>query len=139
MSQELNYFAAAEHLWGTRNPARPRFTSLDWSLLSALENGGYPLEAILWGIERTFDNYKPKAPGDRVRHLAYCMGEIVACGELLAEDSTQGHGDLKKSLRRRFLGDPSPYRITGKIPAGSYRGSPDRAHGEPRKPRAAAR
>jgi hypothetical protein len=103
---EPNYFSIAECHWQVCQGEYVRFSSLDWALLCAWQDGGVPLEAVLLGIHRTFENARrgPENAGlRRIRSLAYCAPEIYAAYEQLVDDETAGHGDLRKSLWRHFF------------------------------------
>jgi hypothetical protein len=127
-SFEPNYFSIAETHWRACQGEDVRFSSLDWAVLGACEDGGIPLEAFLWGIHRTFENARLGPQNGRlrrIRRVAYCLPEIYAAHELLVEDEVQGHGDLRKSLRRYFLGKKWFLKVKGSVPVDATVGNTD--------------
>lgn len=98
-----NYFSLVDDYWRLcQQSASAALSPLDWAYLGAYQNADIPIEAVLWGMERTFQHHRRagfvQAP---IRRLSYCGPEIYhAYEEILAD----GGGDLLHSLRRRFLG-----------------------------------
>jgi len=71
-------------------------STLDWSLIAAWQEAGFPLEAVLSGIDATFEKYTARQAKGRVRRingLAYCAQEVLRAVEDMHEAAT---GALRK-------------------------------------------
>ena len=59
---------------------------LDWALMETWKEAGLPLEAVLRGIDATFDKYDRRASKTRkINALAYCTQEVLAAAEDMKE------------------------------------------------------
>ena len=61
-------------------------STLDWALVETWREAGIPLEAVLRGIDTTFDRYeqrKTRAKGRlrQVNSLAWCAQEVMTAAE----------------------------------------------------------
>lgn len=78
---DMNYFTVIEeHFQGARGSGSFRLSPLDWALIGSWKDSGIPLEAILRGIDRTFENWRrqpERARTQRVNSLAYCTQAIA--------------------------------------------------------------
>jgi hypothetical protein len=83
----FNYFTEIEEhfqrLWG----GILRLSPLDWALIETWKDAGIPLEAVLRGIDRTFENYEKKRPSKtrKVNGLGFCSQEVLAAAEDMKE------------------------------------------------------
>ena len=71
-------------------------STLDWSLIAAWQEAGFPLQAVLAGIDATFEKYASRQAKGRVRRingLAYCAQEVLRAMEDMHEAAT---GALRK-------------------------------------------
>ena len=71
-------------------------STLDWSLIAMWQEAGFPLEAVLAGIDATFEKYAVRQAKGRVRKingLAYCAQEVLRAVEEMHEAAT---GALRK-------------------------------------------
>lgn len=71
-------------------------STLDWSLIAMWQEAGFPLEAVLAGIDATFEKYASRQAKGRVRRingLAYCAQEVLRAVEDMHEAAT---GALRK-------------------------------------------
>ena len=71
-------------------------STLDWSLIAMWQEAGFPLEAVLSGIDATFEKYAVRQAKGRVRKingLAYCAQEVLRAVEDMHEAAT---GALRK-------------------------------------------
>ena len=96
-----SYFSIAERHRQICQGGDVRLTPLDWEYLAAWETAGLPIEAVVLGMHRTFENARrgpQNAPVPRIRRIAYCAQEIYAAAEQLAEDEVAGHGDFAAVL-----------------------------------------
>lgn len=63
-------------------------STLDWALIETWKEAGIPLEAVLRGIDASFDRYERRPSKTRkVNSLAYCAQEVLAAAEELKEAS----------------------------------------------------
>ena len=66
-------------------------STLDWSLIATWQEAGFPLEAVLAGIDATFDKYearRAKGRARRINGLAYCAQEVLRAVEDMHEAAT---------------------------------------------------
>ena len=61
-------------------------STLDWALIETWKDAGIPLEAVLRGIDTSFDKYDQKPSKTRkINSLAYCSQEVLAAAEDMKE------------------------------------------------------
>ncbi len=61
-------------------------STLDWALIETWKDAGIPLEAVLRGIDSTFEKYEARPSKTRkVNSLAYCAQEVLAAAEDMKE------------------------------------------------------
>jgi hypothetical protein len=62
-------------------------STIDWALIETWKDAGIPIEAVLRGIDATFDKYdrRPKAKTKKINSLAYCAQEVLAEAEAMKE------------------------------------------------------
>jgi hypothetical protein len=59
---------------------------MDWALIEIWKDAGIPLEAVLRGIDVTFDHYQQKPSKSRkVNSLGFCAQEVLAAAEEMKE------------------------------------------------------
>ena len=70
---------------------------LDWALMETWKDAGIPLEAVLRGIDATFEKWERRPSHTRkVNGLAYCAQEVLASAEELKEAAV-GVAPVKKA------------------------------------------
>ncbi len=74
---EEYYFEQIELAWQRLQQAPRILSPTDWHNMEAWYAGGIPLTAVLVGMERTFEHFRPKSPGERIYTLYYCWPEIL--------------------------------------------------------------
>ncbi len=76
-------------------------STLDWALIESWKESGIPLEAVVAGIERTFEKYhkRPKR-FQRVNSLAYCSQAVLSA----AEEASR----IENGAARRTKGQDEP-------------------------------
>ncbi len=86
MENYFNYFTEIEECFRRCRGTPTLLSTLDWALVESWKEAGLPLEAVLAGIERSFEKFKKKRPRfKKVNSLAYCSQEVLrAADELLA-------------------------------------------------------
>src|SRR5437763_4532335 len=61
-------------------------STLDWALIETWKDAGIPLEAVLRGIDATFEKYNARPSKSRkINGLAYCSQEVLAAAEDMKE------------------------------------------------------
>jgi hypothetical protein len=83
MENYFNYFTEIEeHFQRARGTGMFLISSLDWALIETWKEANIPLEAVLRGIDRSFEKYQKRKRGTRkVNGLAYCTQEVLAAAE----------------------------------------------------------
>jgi hypothetical protein len=72
---QTEYFTAVEeHFQRARRTPFFRFSRNDWGLIERWKASGVPLEAVLRGIDRTFEKMRSRT--EKVNSLAYCVRAI---------------------------------------------------------------
>ncbi len=80
MENYFNYFTEIEeHFQKVRGTSAFRLSTLDWALIETWKESSIPLDAVLRGIDRTFEKWgaRPRR-GRKVNSLAYCSQEVLA-------------------------------------------------------------
>lgn len=82
MENYFNYFTEIEECFQRARGSTTLLSTLDWALIEAWKEAGIPLEAVLAGIERTFEKYHKRPQRFRkVNGLAYCSQEVLRAAE----------------------------------------------------------
>jgi hypothetical protein len=82
----FNYFTEIEEHFQRRRGTTLLLSTLDWALIESWKDAGIPLEAVLRGIDATFDHYEQRpAKTRRVNGLAFCSQEVLAAAEDMKE------------------------------------------------------
>jgi hypothetical protein len=75
----FNYFTEIEEHFRTRRGTLSVLSPLDWALMETWKDAGVPLEAVLRGIDASFDKWERRPRRTRkVNSLAYCAQEVLA-------------------------------------------------------------
>jgi len=106
MENYFNYFTEIEEHFQRRRGTTLLLSTLDWALIETWKDAGIPLEAVLRGIDATFESYerRPRKAQRRVNGLAYCSQEVLAAAEDMKEASV---GVASPEARDRAGFDPS--------------------------------
>jgi hypothetical protein len=109
MENYFNYFTEIEeHFWKKRGTAI-LLNTLDWALIDGWKQAQVPIEAVLRGIDRTFEKSEQRKTRTRqVNSLAYCHQAVLeAAGEIergelphKSEPPPFPHGALAAYLRK---------------------------------------
>jgi hypothetical protein len=82
----FNYFTEIEEHFQRRRGSILLLNTLDWALIETWKDAGIPLEAVLRGIDATFDRYEQRPTRARkINGLAYCSQEVLAAAEDMKE------------------------------------------------------
>ncbi len=87
MENYFNYFTEIEEHFQQRRGSLLLLSTLDWALIETWKDAGIPLEAVLRGIDATFDKYdqRKKKKTRKVNGLGYCAQEVLAAAEEMQE------------------------------------------------------
>lgn len=91
MENYFNYFTEVEDHFQKRRGTTLLLSTLDWALIETWKDAGIPLEAVLAGIDATFDAHERRAARARTRRvngLAFCSQEVLAAAEQMKEAAT---------------------------------------------------
>lgn len=82
----FNYFTEIEERFQKRRGSLQILSTLDWSLIETWKDAGIPLEAVLSGIDATFDKHDRRPTKTRkINSLAYCTQEVMGAVEDMKE------------------------------------------------------
>jgi hypothetical protein len=87
----FNYFTEIEECFQRARGARALLSTLDWALIESWKEADIPLEAVLTGIDRTFEKYQKRPQRFRkINSLAYCSQEVLRAAEELGRAEASG-------------------------------------------------
>src|SRR3972149_11340217 len=79
MENYFNYFTEIEEYFWKKRGTALLVSTLDWALMDSWKQAEIPLEAVLKGIDRTFEKYEARRRKMRkINALAYCHQEVLA-------------------------------------------------------------
>jgi hypothetical protein len=88
VQEYFNYFTEIEERFCQRRGTLVLLSTLDWALIETWKNAGIPLEAVLRGIDTSFEHYDARPSKTRkVNSLAYCAQEVLAAAEDMKESA----------------------------------------------------
>lgn len=86
MHERFDYFSDIEEHFCRRRGTVLVASTLDWVLMESWKDAGLPLEAVLRGIDATFDKYDRRPHKTRkINSLAYCSQAVLAAAEQMKE------------------------------------------------------
>jgi hypothetical protein len=95
----FNYFTEIEECFrrcrSLHTAANPRIllSPIDWALIESWKEAGVPLQAVLTGIERTFERWQKRGQRFRkINGLGYCSQEVLRAAEEVRLGETQSGG-----------------------------------------------
>ncbi len=95
MENYFNYFTEIEEHFQRRRGTLLLLSPLDWALMETWKDAGIPLQAVVRGIDITFEKWERRPRKTRkVNGLAFCAQEVLASAEEL-KDAAVG-STLKK-------------------------------------------
>jgi hypothetical protein len=93
----FNYFTEIEDHFQKRRGTLTLLSPLDWALMEIWKDAGIPLEAIIRGIDVSFDKWERRPKRTRkINGLAYCAQEVLSAAEQMNEAST-GATEVRKA------------------------------------------
>lgn len=88
MQNYFNYFTEIEEHFQRGRGTILMLSTLDWALIETWKDAGIPLEAVLRGIDATFEKYNARPSKSRkINGLAYCSQEVLAAAGDMKEAS----------------------------------------------------
>jgi hypothetical protein len=82
----FKYFTEIEEHFQSRWGGILRLSPLDWVLMETWKEAGIPLEAVLRGIDVTFEHYERRLSKTRkINGLGFCSQEVLAAAEDMKE------------------------------------------------------
>jgi hypothetical protein len=82
----FNYFTEIEERYLKRRGGGLLLSTLDWALIETWKDAGIPLEAVLRGIDASFDKYDQRSSKTRkINSLAFCTQEVLTSAEDMKE------------------------------------------------------
>ena len=100
MQNYFNYFTEIEEHYQRRRGSALLMSTLDWALIETWKDAGIPLEAVLRGIDETFDKYDRKPARARTRKinsLAFCSQAVLAAADDMKEAATGAAREVEPS------------------------------------------
>jgi hypothetical protein len=95
----FNYFTEIEEHFQRRWGGILRLSCLDWVLIETWKDAGIPLEAVLRGIDVTFEHYERRPSKTRkVNGLGFCSQEVLAAAEEMKEAAVGVANSNRESL-----------------------------------------
>lgn len=102
MENYFNYFTEIEEHFLKRRGGGLLLSTLDWALIETWKDAGIPLEAVLRGIDNTFDHYDQRPSKTRkINGLGFCAQEVLAAAEDMKEAAV-GTSDAKAEKPAAF-------------------------------------
>lgn len=96
MENYFNYFTEIEEHFQRRRGTILLVSTLDWALMEIWKAAGIPLDAVLRGIDATFDKHDQRPnKSKKVNGLAYCSQAVLAAAEDMKEAAIGATSDEK--------------------------------------------
>jgi hypothetical protein len=93
----FNYFTEIEVHFQQRRGTGLILSTLDWALIETWKDAGIPLQAVLRGIDTTFDHWERRpSKTKKVNGLAFCSQEVLTAAEKMKEAAV---GAVRKETR----------------------------------------
>jgi hypothetical protein len=94
----FNYYTEIEECFRRSRGTPTLLSTLDWALIESWKEARFPLEAVLLGIERSFEKFRKRPQRFRkVNSLAYCSQEVLRCVEEARAVEAEGGGKRKEA------------------------------------------
>jgi hypothetical protein len=92
----FNYFTEIEEHFQRRRGGILMLSTLDWALIETWKDAGIPLEAVLRGIDTTFEHYEQRPSKTRkINGLGFCSQEVLAAAEAMKEAAVGTEREVK--------------------------------------------
>jgi hypothetical protein len=93
----FNYFTEIEEHFQLRWGGILRLSPLDWALIEVWKDAGVPLEAVLRGIDTTFEHYEKRPFKRKVNGLGFCAQEVLNAAEEMKEAAVGAASQREKN------------------------------------------
>jgi len=101
----FNYFTEIEEHFQRRWGGILRLSPLDWVLMETWRDAGIPLEAVLRGIDVTFEHYERRPSKTRkINGLGFCSQEVLAAAEDMKEAAVGAVGTAQEPSAKSRAG-----------------------------------
>ena len=98
MENYFNYFTEIEEHFQKRRGTLTLLSPLDWALMEMWKDAGIPLQAVLRGIDVSFDKWERRPRRTRkINGLAFCAQEALAAAEEMKEAAVGADRPQKSS------------------------------------------
>ena len=105
MENYFNYFTEIEEHFQRRWGGILRLSPLDWVLMETWRDAGIPLEAVLRGIDVTFEHYERRPSKTRkINGLGFCSQEVLAAAEDMKEAAVGAVGTAQEPSAKSRAG-----------------------------------
>ena len=105
MENYFNYFTEIEEHFQRRWGGILRLSPLDWALMETWRDAGIPLEAVLRGIDVTFEHYQRRPSKTRkINGLGFCSQEVLAAAEDMKEAAVGAVGTAQEPSAKSRAG-----------------------------------
>jgi hypothetical protein len=95
----FNYFTEIEEQFQRRRGTGLILSTLDWALIETWKDAGIPLEAVLRGIDTTFDHWESRPSKTRkINGLGFCSQEVLAAAEDMKEAAVGSAGPERRPV-----------------------------------------
>jgi hypothetical protein len=123
-SSYFNYFTEIEEQFQkARGTSLFLLSPLDWALIESWKNSGVPLEAVLRGIDISFEKWRSRRSRTQmVNSLAFCSQAVMTEAQRMADAGTAGRQEAPReeeqpfapeTLRTFLEGNAAAIRATG--------------------------
>jgi hypothetical protein len=123
----FNYFTEIEEYFQRRWGAPLLLSTLDWMLMESWKDAGIPLEAVLRGIDTTFEHHErqPSRKARKTNGLGFCVQEVMTAAEQMkeaavgaasADSQSQRPSGFQASEISAFLRNNAEQLDTAKLP-----------------------
>ena len=115
MINYFNYFTEIEeHFQRVRGASLFLLSPLDWALIETWKNSDIPLEAVLRGIDASFEKYHArKQKTQRVNSLAFCAQAILTEAQLTGDQLSKPQEAApfpENAVRQYLIGNATELR-----------------------------
>jgi hypothetical protein len=96
----FNYFTEIEEHFQRRFGSILLLSTVDWVLMETWKDAGIPLEAVLRGIDVTFEHYEQRPSKTRkINGLGFCSQEVLAAAEAMKEAAVGSAADPPPAVK----------------------------------------
>src|SRR5262249_40532514 len=103
----FNYFTEIEEYFWKKRGAHLLVSPLDWAIMETWQRANIPLEAVLKGIDRSFESYarSRRGGGKPLKSLAYCTDAVLDAAQESQEAAAGATPGRKQAQSEPFARD----------------------------------